>query len=409
MTNEEVGLVLSGGGMRGAYEVGVLQGIVDVLDCGPDGDSPFDIVSGTSVGAINAAWTAAWSHRGDIHIEGLAEQWLNLKLSTHLRFDFGGVLGVLGGERVRSLLSAPFEKHGFSLLDAEPFEHLIAREIPWGQLHDNIASGDLQALAVAALEVASGETFVFGETHEGVEVSDIEDPLRRFVRGRMDSDHVLASAAIPLLFPARQIEYELFCDGGLRLNTPIPPAIRTGADRLVVISVGETGAFSQSEGEWARAARRAKFPNPVFLAGKALNALLVDPVYQQLQLTRRVNRVVEALEEELDDEQLEAVQQRIAADRGAPYRNVPTLGFSPSESVAELAKEYVETYEAKRMSTRALVSLAGREGGAERDFLSYIFFDGHFARGLIDLGYRDVLDRADEVEAFFAPEVESRD
>ncbi len=404
MTDQQVGLVLSGGGMRGAYEVGVLQGIVEVLGVEADDAGPFDIVSGTSVGAINAVWVAAWSHRGDVNVEELAERWLELKLSTHLRFDALGALGILGGERVRRLLAPPFSSEGVSLLKADPFERLVEREVPWEQLHANVAEGRLDAVAVAALEVSTGRTFVFGEVGSEVEVADIEDPRRRFVQGHVRADHVLASAAIPLLFPAREIDYELFCDGGLRLNTPIPPAIRTGADRLVVVSVGEGGTYSHSEGEWARAARRANFPNPLFLLGKALNALLVDPVHQQMQLTRRVNRVVEAMEEVLNAEDLEAVQQRIAADRGAPYRRVPTLNFTPSESVAELVREYVEDYQAERLSTRALVDLAGREGGVERDFLSYIFFEGHFAERLIGLGRRDVVERADEVEAFFEPD-----
>lgn len=396
-----VGLVLSGGGMRGAYEAGILEGIVEVLDKNPEDDSPFDVLSGTSVGAINAVWAAAWGHRGDLNVDGLADRWLGLDLSTHLQFDPRGILSILGGDRLRRFLNEPFETEDVAFLNAEPFEHLIAREIPWDQLYDNVAEGMVDAVNVAALEVSTGRTVVFGQTREGVEVQEVQDPQRRYRPSRLQADHVLASAAIPLLFPARQIKYELYCDGGLRLNTPIPPAIRTGAERLVVVSVGETGAFTHSEGEWARAARRADFPNPIFLLGKALNALLVDPVYQELQLTNRVNRVVEAMEEVLSEEDLAAIQERITADRGAPYRRVPTLAFSPSVSVAELAHEYLEVAQPERWSTRALIGLAGEQGSVERDFLSYIFFDGDFARELIELGRKDVHDRADEVRAFF--------
>ena len=402
-SEERTGLVLSGGGMRGAYEVGVIEGLVEVLDCQAHGPNPFDIVSGTSVGAINAVWVAAWAHRGDLHADGLRQRWLDLELSRHLRIDPRGTAAILGGKRLRRILTDQFGTKGVSFLDPQPFEHLVEREIPWEQLHANVADGHMNSVSVACLEVSTGKTIVFGETTEGVELEEVEDMRREFRRGGIDANHVLASAAIPLLFPARQIEYELFCDGGLRLNTPIPPAIRAGADRLVVISVGEGGEYTHSEGEWARAARRADFPNPVFLVGKALNTMLVDPVYHELQLTQRINRLVEVVEDVVDDEQLEEIRRAISADRGAPYRNVPTLAFSPSESVAELAREYLEDVEPTSWSTRALVDMAGGGGSVERDFLSYVFFDGDFARELIDLGRRDVQAKADEVREFFAP------
>ena len=400
--DERVGLVLSGGGMRGAYEVGVIEGIVDVLELGEDDPAPFQVVSGTSVGAINAVWVAAWAHRGDVHVDGLRQRWLDLALSSHLRLDPKGAASILGGKTLRRILTDQFGSKGVSFLDPEPFEHLVEREIPWDRLHENVEQGIIDSVAVAALEVSTGRTTVFGETTEGLELEPVEDVRRHFRRGAIEPDHVLASAAIPLLFPARQIEYELFCDGGLRLNTPIPPAIRAGSEKLVVISVGETGEYVHSEGEWARAARRANFPNPIFLAGKAMNAMLVDPVYHELQLTKRINRVIRALDEVLEQEQIDEIQAKIAGDRGAPYRHVPTLDFSPSESIAEVAREFVEEFEPERWSTRALVDLAGGGGVVERDFLSYVFFDGAFARELIELGRRDAHAKADEVETFFS-------
>ena len=402
--SDSVGLVLSGGGARGAYEVGILQGIVEVLDRGESDDSPFDIVSGTSVGAINAVWVGAWGHRGDVNIRGLRQRWDDLRLETHLNFDLQGAASILGGERIRRLLTESLHSEHVSFLKADPFEHLVEHEIPWSQLHRNVSSGVMEAVAVAALEVSSGKTIVFGELGEGIELERVEDPRRQFRPTSVHSDHVLASAAIPLIFPAREIDLELYCDGGLRLNTPIPPAIRAGADRLVVVSVGEVGEFSAGEGEWARAARRANFPNPIFLAGKALNALLVDPVYQEVQLTNRINRMVKAMEDVLDDEQMAEVERAVTEERGAPYRHVPTLSFRPSENVSELARDYLQTVEPRRFATRRLVDFAGSGSTVERDLLSFILFDGDFAEELILLGRRDALARGEEIRAFFEGE-----
>jgi len=403
-SEEQIGLVLSGGGVRGAYEVGVLQGIVEVLGRPPGAVSPFDIVSGTSVGAINAVWVGSWAHRGDLEIDGLVREWTDLELSTHLSVDWRGAASILGGSRIRRLLMESFSERGASFLDVEPFEEIVERQIPWAKLHDNVRTGRIDAVAVAALEVSTGRTFVFGETSGSVDLEAVEDGQRRFTPCTLAVDHVLASAAIPLLFPAREIDYELFCDGGLRLNTPIPPAIRTGADRLVVISVGDEERYPEGEGEWARAARRSSFANPVFIAGKALNALLVDPVYRELQITERVNRMVEAMEDVLDDEDLAALRERVQASRGAPYRKIPILSFSPSESVSELAREHAQNARPSNPSTRMILRLAGGSETVERDLLSFILFDGDFAEALIRLGRSDALDRAAEIEEFFDPE-----
>jgi len=397
-----VGLVLSGGGVRGAYEVGVVQGIVEVLGCEPEDGSPFDIVSGTSVGAINAVWVGGWADRGDLNIDGLATEWTDLELSTHLRLDWRGTASILGGSRLRRILTDTFSGHGASFLDVEPFEAIVEQRVPWRRLHENVESHNIEAVAVAALEVSTGRTFVFGETSDAVSLGSVQDGHRRFTPCSLDADHVLASAAIPLLFPAREIDYDLFCDGGLRLNTPIPPAIRTGADRLVVISVGDEDQFPESEGEWARAARRSSFANPVFIAGKALNALLVDPVYREIQITERVNRMVGAVEEVLDDEQLEQFHETVEASRGSRYRRIPTLSFNPSESVSELARSYAQEVDAKHPSTRMILRLASSSETVERDLLSFILFDGTFARALIELGREDALARAGEIEEFFA-------
>ncbi|MCA9543660.1 MAG: patatin-like phospholipase family protein, partial [Myxococcales bacterium] len=213
------GIVLSGGGARGAYEVGVVSGVVEVLGRGPKDPPPFRVFTGTSVGAINATWLAAHTDRGDLDVAGLAQVWTDLRLPVHLRLD---PLRLLGLKRIAARW-LDREHLGPSILDPRPLDAVVAHAIPWERLHANARTGALHALVVAALEVATGRTTLFHETGPDCEFRPSRDPRRRAWPGPIEVDQVLASAAIPLVFPARRVGHAWFCDGGLRFNTPIAP------------------------------------------------------------------------------------------------------------------------------------------------------------------------------------------
>jgi NTE family protein len=241
MTN--VGLVLSGGGARGAYEVGVLLGINEALGKPTSDAARFNVIAGTSVGAINGAWLAANAHVADHHIESLATVWRMLKLQHHLRVDLLGLVGWTSPLRFLRKPKAgrdedgPTDRFGRSVLNPRALEDIVAAAVDWPQLHDNVNAGRLRAFIVAALHIGTGATTMFAELAPGVEFKPMRHPRRIARPTRIDVEHVLASAAIPALFPARRIGRSYFADGGLRFNTPIAPAIRAGADRLVVITL----------------------------------------------------------------------------------------------------------------------------------------------------------------------------
>ncbi|MEW6435008.1 MAG: patatin-like phospholipase family protein [Myxococcota bacterium] len=404
MDSPIVGIVLSGGGARGAYEVGVLSGLCEALGHARGDPPPFRVVAGTSVGAINGAWVVANANCGDHGIEGLADVWRGLSLKDHLRVD---LLGLLGWTSPLRFLRKPrrgdlAERFGRSVLDPTALEKLVERVIDWRSLHANIDAGVVRAFVVAALHIGTGVTTLFTEMAPGVSFHPSRHPRRVAKRGRIQAEHVLASAAIPALFPARRIGLSYFVDGGLRFNTPIAPAIRAGADKLVVVSLRP-----QAEGppDVDTAGVSESYPSPVFLAGKLLNALLLDPVEYDLQVLHGFNRVMDVLDATLAGPDRARFDAALVKERGMSYRNIDTLVFEPSRSISVMAgvhlRDHGGQWQVGRFYDWLLSRAALTEATWEADLASYLMFDGSWAERLIELGRDDALARRDEIRAFF--------
>ncbi|MCA9541630.1 MAG: patatin-like phospholipase family protein [Myxococcales bacterium] len=392
------GIVLSGGGARGAYEAGIIRGLIDVLGLRASDGPPFTIFTGTSVGAINATFSAANVDRGDLNAEQLVHLWCNLSLETHLRFDPLRLTGVPQQIRRWLRLASGVDGLGQSLLDPAPLDAVVRDAIPWSRLHAHAAEGRLRALIIAALRIADGRTTIFAELDPRMDFNPTRDPRRRAVRGSITPMHVLASAAIPLIFPARRVADGWYCDGGLRFNTPIAPAIRAGAERLLVVSLQHRASVVPDH------VPDRVYPDPIFLIGKVLNALLLDPVTYDLQVLGRFNKMVEVLEDTLDGPARAKVDKVLSETRGMPYRKLETLVFSPSEDLGQIAGRHLRGRsipEIGRLGTWLLRRAAGRDATWEVDLASYLLFDGQFAARLIEVGHRDAVQRADEVKAFF--------
>lgn len=405
---KHIALVLSGGGVRGAYEAGVISAIVDILGRRSSDPAPFDIFAGTSVGAINATFFAANGHRGDLGVRELERVWTRLRLRTHLRFDPAGFLGLK--PRFQSLLSFDNGRThtlGRSLLDPRPLEAIIRHAIPWKNLHRNLRDDRVHALIVPALHIGTGRTTIFAELSPKASLRPSRRPRRHAIIEPITADHVLASAALPLLFPARRIGRSYYADGGLRFNTPIAPAIRAGADKLVVVSLLYEEPLEQLVNPLETTSGEDLYPSPTFLAGKVLNALILDPVKYDLQLLERINTLMSAFEENLDDATLERIRSVIEDTRGMGYRKIDTLVFSPTENIGAIAAEHVREniprWKLGRLTEWILETFSGARAGnsKEADFSSYLLFDGGFARKLIELGYRDTQARAEEIIAFY--------
>lgn len=403
-----IGLVLSGGGARGAYEAGVMAGIVEVLGLRPGDEAPFRVFTGASVGAINVAYLAAHADRGDLNASALVDIWAGLSLEAHLQLDPLGFLGVR--QRLKTLLKfmepeRPEAPETRSLLDPTALERTVVENVPWRKLHRLVDTGVVHALIIAALRVADGRTTLFAETAPEVDFQPSRDPRRMARHCRIAADHILASAAIPMVFPARRIERTWYCDGGLRFNTPIAPAIRCGATKLVVVSLLHKGTGDPTPAREDAPGGLSGYPDPVFLLGKVFNALLLDPVDYDLQMLDRFNALVGVIDDTLDAHEKARVDRVVTEARGAPYRKLDTLVFRPDEDLGRVAGRHLRDRRVIPQIGRGASWLLRRAGRAdatwEVDLASYLMFDGEFAAQLIELGQADVRRRADAVRRFF--------
>ncbi len=387
--------------MRGAYEVGVVAGIAEVMDTDPGSAALFDIFAGTSVGAINAAYFAANADSHDHRVERLVDTWQSLRLDDHARVRPLGLAPL--PEAIRRL--AKTSVLGKSLLDTRAVEVLVRRTVDWERLHRNVDAGIVRAMMVAALHVVSGRTTMFTEGAPGVRIENTRDERRVTAFERITADHVLASAAIPLLFPTRKLGEHYYCDGGLRFNTPIAPAIRAGAERLVVISVRHERSVREIAAVEEADSAEMRDLSPIFLVGKLLNALLLDPVQYDLQVLDRLNQMMEVLEETLSPEDLERFHRVWVRHRGMSYRRLKTLVFTPSRDLGRLAAEYIrKSLKLKDLKpiARYLLERAARDAPeAEADWASYMLFDGGFAHELIEIGRSDARAQAAKIREFF--------
>jgi len=403
------GLVLSGGGARGAYEAGVIRYIRDELPPRIRRHVRFEIICGTSVGAVNCCFLAAHNHMPEVQGHLLTEMWQSLKIDGIYRVGLKELLNLprfLFGSRGRGQLDdalGPGRLGG--LFNTMPLEELVRKGVRWSNIGANLASGDLKALAINATHISTGKTHVFVQRATKGLPPWSTDPQIEAREVEITPSHALASAAIPWIFPAVEIEGEIYCDGGLKLNTPISPALRLGADRLLVIGLRSTvGDSPKSE---KKPARIDNFPSAAFLLGKILNALLLDKTEYDLKRLQRFNALLQAGEEEFGAEYDASLGRVMSGLRGAPYRKVGTLVVRPSEDIATIAERHLR-----------LGSVAARAGGIvgpflrqmgevsegqASDLLSYLLFDGEFASDLIRLGMHDAdAQRAKIVEFFSA-------
>jgi NTE family protein len=383
-------MILSGGGARGAYEVGVLSYVLDGYARLRGAPPRIDILSGTSVGAINACFLAAHLADPTQGVRRLVDLWTELNLTRVLGF---GLKQAMSMHRV--VLGGGAEAAG--LFDVTPMAQLIEREIPWRAVARTLRHGHLSALSVSATEVSSGRTVIFMQTGPDGTLPTTAPP-RTVIRGALIGPlHALASAAIPILFPPVRIGRELFMDGGVRQNTPIAPALRLGATHVFAVGLSREVRGIESGGE------DQKPPGAAMVLGKVLNAFLLDHVQTDYEVLTRVNRMIEDGEGAFGQDFLHQVNKSVVHRGDLPYRRVQSLVVRPSEDIGRLAASYVRSGAMRQGGglTRRLLSLLDVGEATEADLASYLLFDGSFAKKLIDLGRADAEARRHEIAEFF--------
>lgn len=390
-------VVLAGGGARGAYELGVLRHVLGELvpRLGPEAIPR--VLCGTSVGGINACSIAALAAAPGMGTELLIERWEQLRLGDVFRLRWGDLTGLLKWVVGKGTPEGPR-----SLLDAAPLAVLVRELLPWRALHENVKNGLLKGVTVTATDVESGHVVVFVETLQPLPRQG--DPHLEWVSARLTPRHALASAAIPIVFPTVQVAGRVYTDGSLRQNTPLAPALRLGAGRVLVISLraAPPPLRPRRQGELAQ----AEVSSPLFLFGKLMNGLLLDRVENDLDNLRRVNEALRTISREgshaLIDKDVSAVMEQA----GGGLREVRDFLIRPSHDLGRLAAEV-----ATRPAVRARLSGPGgwllrhlgeraHESGEPSDVLSYLFLDGEYCHELIELGARDARAREEELARF---------
>jgi NTE family protein len=366
VTAEKVAVVLAGGGARGAYEAGALSILVPELE--RHGQRP-SIVLGTSVGALNAAFVAATAHLPvDEVIAAARDIWSTVSYDQVLAplaspGTVARLVGYLG-----EALGVP-GAHVWSLLDPAPLRATLGRRIDFAQIAANVASGVLHAAAVVGTDDRTLRSTVW---YAGGPAAHAHDDARGidYVPVELRVDHVLASAAIPAVFPAVEVDGRWYSDGGTRLNTPIKPALELGADRVVVV-----GLNSLAPGDFAGR------PDALAGAGSILQSLLADQLLQDVETLRAVNAMVTDAGRPL------AGRREIPFVLVAPERP-DTIGTLAARVFREHYSGPLDTIRHKDLATLGR-AVAGGADPAHGELLSYLFFAPEFTRALLDLGRQD--------------------
>lgn len=364
-------LVLSGGGARAAYQVGVLKALATLH---PGERAPWDILVGTSAGAICATVLAAHNADWRMGIRRLEQVWAHFTVAQ----VFDASLAAMARAGTRWILSAVsggrLGEAPRALFDPTPLRRLLAERIDWQAIRVGIAEGRLHALALTATRYAGGDHHLFFEAHP--EVEEWHGARRAGQRTPLTLDHLMASAAIPFLFPAQRLGESFYGDGAMRQLAPLSPAIHLGADRILVIGVREPGAAGVGT------ARLDRPPSSGEIFGFMLDTLFSDQVDADLDQLDKMNRLLDATD---------------SATNRRRWRTVSAARIAPSRDPRYLASAH---WHEMPLALRTLLGVLGARGESGGLLASYLLFESGYTRALIDQGYADTLAQAETIRAF---------
>ncbi|OAI51178.1 Patatin [Betaproteobacteria bacterium SCGC AG-212-J23] len=369
------GLVLTGGGARAAYQVGVVKAVRDLL--GNPVKNPFPIVCGTSAGAINAATLAVFADNFSRGVGSLLEVWENMRCEQIYRTDAWHVMRA--GARWLSAVMLISRRNPISLLDNAPLRDMLERNLDFGRIQTHIDSGALYAVCVTASGYTTGQSVSFFQGGSGLEGWERNQRIGAAVPLKLDL--LLASAALPFIFPAVKVHREYFGDGSMRQIAPVSPALHLGADRVLIVGTGRQTQDS------ARA-RSNVYPSLAQIAGHALNSIFLDSLMVDIERLERINRTVKLIPPDK------------MSDSALQLRPVKVLFITPSQPLERIAARFIHELPA---TVRFILRPTGALNRSGSNLASYLLFEESFCRALIDLGYQDTMARETEVREFFGP------
>jgi NTE family protein len=374
-----LGLVLPGGGARAAYQVGVLKAVADLLP--RDAALPFRVISGTSAGAIIAAIVGSHAERFRPGVWSLERFWRNFRVDQVFRADTASMLRS-GLHWLLALVSGGLVRPPHSVFDNSPLRELLERHVNFARVRQHLEHGHLEALAINASDYRTALSVSFYEcAHPDAE------PLRHWREGvaaELDLDHLMASTAVPFLFPPVCMNGEYFGDGAMRQLAPLSPAINLGAERVLVIGVRAPNAASGIRAgatEVIPHLHRAPGHGPTFgqIFGFMLDTLFMDGVQADLERLQRDNQLLAS-----------------AGTAATGLRRTEVLSITPRVDFGPIAQRHADDVP---RALRALLRVMGAANPGGRTLLSYLLFEGSYARELIAHGYADAMARREEIQA----------
>lgn len=369
--SQKTALILSGGGARGAYQAGVLKGLSEIL---PEKKrTPFQIISGVSAGAINSVKLASEMESFANAIERMTFLWSQMTPDQVFKTDF------LSMNRLSLGLFGSGPKGFDALLDTSPLSQLIANNCDFSNIKKNIDAGLLESLIITSNNYSSGAAISFIQSSSS---RLTWNESRRIAQlSEINVDHIMASSAIPMLFPAIKIGSQYYGDGCVRNNTPCSPAIRMGADKLFVVGV-RTQLHAETAARPDQNSAPTK-PSVIAILNTLLNAVLLDSVEQDVHRIQRINQLID----------LTGYQET----KNKGFKKIPALCISPSQDLGEIARQHA--HRLPRLIRMTISAFGSLDEASE--ILSYLLFDPHFCRKAIEMGYNDAMDSRSQIEEFF--------
>jgi NTE family protein len=374
MTQTRTALILTGGGARAGYQVGVLKAVRELLP--QPRRNPFPILCGTSAGALNAASMAVWAEDFGAGVDNLLQVWENFSAHQVYRADPAGI-GVAGARWLSTLALGWLTRRApRSLLDNSPLRRLLGESLDFSRIAHAIDSGALHSVSITCSGYSSGQSVSFFQGR-----ADLEG-WRRSQRigapAAITLDHLMASSAIPFIFPAVHLNREWFGDGSMRQVAPVSPAIHLGADKILVIGAGRLAD------ENARPVGTT-YPSLAQIAGHALSSIFLDSMSVDLERMSRINRT------------LTLIPESVRSENGVALRPIDVLVIAPSQRLDHLAARHARALPWAVRTLLRGVGAMNQNGGA---LTSYLLFEQTYTRALIELGYADTMARRDEVLQF---------
>ncbi len=365
-----VALLLTGGGARAAYQVGVLKALAHSM--ARTAPLPFQIINGTSAGAINSCALACYASCMHLAVRKIEWVWKNFHTSMVYRSDFVGVYRNIFGNMLRSFQSEHLNHPPASLLDNAPLRRLLSEVLDLARIDRNIHRNFLDAVSVTASCYSTGESVAF---YQARDAEPWKRARRRGQHMQLTIDHLMASSAIPLVFPSVRVKHHYYGDGSIHQLSPLSPPIHLGADKIFIIGVDQPKPDTPVGYE-------PHFPGMSAVAGHLLDSIFSDTLQSDLERLSRINRTVDSVCEEESKTEL---------------KRIDTLLVNPSENFNQIAQEL---YDDMPLAIRSMLRLIGVKKTTDSSLPSYLMFEKAFTQRLIEIGYQDGLRKLPEIRAF---------